>query len=160
MRKTRFQTGEAEINRRAQAAICLGGAVLLCSLSAGCESRQDLAQVDGIVRVDGAPLVQGIVTFFPTAGRSASGEIGSDGTFRLGTYGKSDGALVGLHRVTITATETSTGQPNYDVDRPATAPKGGLVPARYASPEASHLTFEVKPGVSNHAELELTKKER
>jgi hypothetical protein len=143
---------------RSRFAACVVGAVLLAAVSAGCGSQSDMAPVDGVVRLDGAPLTKGIVTFVPDAGRSASGPIGSDGTFQLSTLGKSDGALVGKHRITITATNVPTGPPNFDLDRPNASPVQGGVPARYASAEASELTFEVKAGESNHAELELTSK--
>jgi hypothetical protein len=115
-----------------------------------------LAPVDGIVRLDGKSLSKGIVTFCPMAGRSASGTINDDGTFRLETNGKGDGALVGMNRVTITATEASSDPPNFDIDRPGAAIKDRLVPARYASTEGSGLTFDVKSSGNNHAEFELT----
>lgn len=126
-------------------------ALLLCI---GCGGGDDLAPVDGMVRLNGEPLTRGIVTFTPEAGRSASGTINSDGTFRLGTYDERDGALVGTHGVSITATEASSGRPNFDSDR-VTPPKDLSVPPRYASAETSGLTFEVKAGESNHAEFDL-----
>jgi hypothetical protein len=136
----------------------LCGLILLHAICAGCGGSEELARVDGVVRLDGKPLGKGIVTFVPAAGRSASGSLGNDGTFRLGTYGKTDGALVGTHHVTITATETPTGPPNFDVDRPAVRSKDLLVPARYASTSGSGLTFDVKAGERNQAEFDLTSK--
>ena len=48
-----------------------------------------------------SPLTSGTVRFVPDAGRAASGTIESDGTYRLGTYSRSDGALIGTHKVAI-----------------------------------------------------------
>ena len=75
---------------------------------AGCGKESfDLAPVHGNVSVDGKPLFQGKVMFAPTAkgernpGKPAWGDIASDGGFRLTTFKKDDGAVVGDHWVTI-----------------------------------------------------------
>jgi hypothetical protein len=120
---------------------------------AGCSGQESLATVDGIVRLDGRPLTTGTVRFVPPAGRVATGEIQSDGSFRLGTYGQSDGALLGMHKVAIIAYQTGgDGRPAYESGAQANKP---LVPQRYMAPGTSGLTFEVKPG-KNQANLELT----
>jgi len=124
--------------------------VLLCSLL-GCSQDARLGRVDGIVRLDGKPLTAGTVKFTPDAGRSAAGQIQSDGTFTLGTYGTSDGALIGTHRVAVIAYEASVDtRPAYEVRTPSKP----LVPQRYMSEGTSRLTFEVKPG-KNFAEFDL-----
>jgi len=143
---------------RSRVIAALAGAALLLNFAVGCQDRRGLAPVEGVVRLDGEPLTKGIVTFVPESGRSATGAIRSDGTFQLETYGQAEGALVGAHRVTITATETPTGPPDFDVDRPAVADKKPLVPARYANSESSGLTFEVKADMTNYAELDLKSK--
>lgn len=116
-------------------------------------SSSNLATVEGLVTLDGKPLTQGAVTFVPDAGRTAAGTIQSDGTFRLRTVGEGDGARVGMNQVSITAYDYG-GQsgPNFDVDRPQAK---SLIPLVYGSPADSGLTFDVKPGVTNHAEFHL-----
>jgi hypothetical protein len=64
--------------------------------------------VHGKVTIDSKPLFQGKVMFAPVAkghnvnpGKPAWGAIQPDGTFRLTTLEKDDGAIVGDHRVTI-----------------------------------------------------------
>lgn len=116
-----------------------------------------MAPVDGVVRVDGKPLSRGIVTFTPKAGRSASGVIESDGSFRLSTNAAGDGALIGIHGVSVIASAAAPGRPNFDADRPAIT-KDSTIPSWYASPDTSGLTFEVKAGGANRAELELVSK--
>jgi hypothetical protein len=119
---------------------------------AGCGQDANVSRVHGIVRLDGKPLTAGTVRFVPEAGRAATGQIESDGTFTLGTYGKSDGALIGTHKVAIIAYEaTSDERPPYEIRGPASKP---LVPERYMSVGTSGLTFEVKPG-DNRAEFDL-----
>ncbi|MCA9236397.1 MAG: hypothetical protein KDA44_13065 [Planctomycetales bacterium] len=134
-------------------ALILGGLI-------GCSGPDaDLAPVEGIVRLDGKPVASGMVTFTPAAGRSASGWIQSDGTFELGTYGDDDGALVGMHQIAVTnASKTASARPDFDNDRPQRKPPGSVIPPMYSSAEASGLTFDVKPGVDNHVELDLKTK--
>ena len=83
----------------------------ICSFVAlpGCNrSTLELAPVHGKVTIDSKPLFQGKVMFAPVAkgdsvhpGKPAWGNIQSDGTFRLTTLKKDDGAIVGEHWVTI-----------------------------------------------------------
>jgi hypothetical protein len=114
-----------------------------------------MASVEGIVRLDGKPLASGTVRFVPAAGRAATGAIQSDGSFTLGTYGESDGALIGKHQVAVIAYEAAEdGRPAYEV---RTTTSKFLVPQRYMAVGTSGLTFEVKPG-KNEANFELTTK--
>lgn len=126
--------------------------VLIC----GCgSSGPETGEVKGIVRLDGKPLATGIVTFTPLGGRSATGFIKSDGTYRLTTYHDGDGALPGKHTVTITPGVTGPqAKPDYESDRPSAVKSP--IPAKYANPEGSGLEFEVKAGETNHADFELT----
>ena len=129
---------------------------------AGCNrSDADIAPVEGIVRLDGKPLSRGVVRFTPQAGRSASGQIASNGTFVLGTYSPNDGARIGKHRVTIFAAKE---EPKKDrlitYDETASSPENAsLIPLHYGSAEFSGLEFDVEPGKSNHAEFDLTSTE-
>lgn len=135
--------------------------LFVCTLSAatlasvvGCEeSKSNLGRVEGIVRLDGKPLTGGKIQFLPPAGRSAIAEIQSDGTFTLGTFGNSDGAIIGTHKVAVIAFEPgSVGRPDPAKPR---APLKPLVPERYLAAGTSGLTYEVKPGLNN-AEFDLT----
>ena len=114
-----------------------------------------MASVEGIVRLDGKPLTSGTVRFIPAAGRAATGTIQSDGTFTLGTFGQSDGALIGTHQVAVIAYEAADdGRPAYEVRTTTSKP---LVPQRYMAVGTSGLTFEVKPG-ENQADFNLKSK--
>jgi hypothetical protein len=128
-------------------------ALLLVLLGCGQESK--LGRVHGVVRLDGNPLSSGTVRFVPEAGRAAEGQIQSDGSFTLGTYGSSDGALIGPHKVAIIAYEASgDGRPAYAMRGQSSK---ALVPQRYMSTGTSGLTFDVKPG-ENQAEFDLKSK--
>lgn len=91
--------------------------------AAGCERPSfNLAPVHGKVSVDDKPLFQGKVMFAPVAtgeignpGKPGWGKIEPDGTFRLTTIEKDDGAVIGEHWVTIvnSAEELPEGVPKF-----------------------------------------------
>src|SRR5688572_2871703 len=94
---------------------------------AGCQPKSNTVPVRGRVLLDGKPLAQGMIATLPSAGRGANGRIQPDGTFELRTFGKNDGATIGVHKVAVVA-----------YDAPANAgPESGsgklLVPKRYTS---------------------------
>lgn len=126
----------------------------------GCSGTDaELAHVEGIVRLDGQPLKSGLVTFTPTSGRSASGWIQEDGSYVLGTYDEGDGALVGMHRITITnATKTVSQRPNFESDQPRKSALKSPIPLKYTNPDASGLRHEVTADGENQVPLELTSK--
>ena len=118
----------------------------------GCNQSAKVGRVRGVVLLDGKPLSTGVVRFLPDAGRSATGQIQSDGTYSLGTYTQSDGALIGTHKVAIIANESGgDDRPAYERFNQKTKT---LIPERYAAAGTSGLTFEVKPG-DNVANFEL-----
>jgi len=127
----------------------------LTLLFLGCGSGHPaVAPVKGKVLLDGQPLHTGSVNTLRGAGRGAHGEIKSDGTFVLRTFAKSDGALLGTHKVAVAA---------YDGTGPKTpeTPYGKLlVPQRYTNPETSNLSIEVDSGGTDSVVLELTTKDQ
>ncbi len=130
----------------------------LVSLTApGCSrSAPAVAPVEGRVTLDGKPLSSGRVTFWPTGGRSGSGWIEEDGTYSLGTFRESDGAVLGPHKVTVTAaSKTPTRPPDFDRDGPPAGWPRSPIPIRYSNPESSELAFDVRPGL-NRLHIELT----
>jgi hypothetical protein len=73
-----------------------------------------VAPVQGIVTIDGAPMLNGKIMFAPTAqggklnsGRPGFGHIQSDGSYTLSTYGDGDGAVIGQHWVSVINAETA-----------------------------------------------------
>jgi hypothetical protein len=122
----------------------------------GCGGGPVTEPVEGRVTLDGQPLTAGTVTFTPQGGRSATGFIQSDGTFSLSTFADGDGALPGLHKVSIAGGGTGTPQrPDFDSDAVKAAAAASPIPAIYANPDSSGLTFEVKTGEANSPEFKL-----
>lgn len=86
--------------------------VLLC-ISAGCGGGLEefpTAKASGKVVCDGKPVPNVRVYFSPKAsgtsaisGKSGWGTTNDEGVFVISTYGEEDGAVVGLHRITVDA---------------------------------------------------------
>jgi hypothetical protein len=115
----------------------------------GCgSSGPGMASVSGTVTYEGKPVPKGTITFQPvdsSKGRTATGEIGADGSYTVQTEQPGDGALVGDYRVAISAREEEVL--DYHPPKPV-APKR-LVPQKYENPQTSELKATVKPGSNN-----------
>lgn len=130
----------------------VAGSVIVLSALAGCSSDQlETAEVHGTVTLDGNPLTNAQVLFSPARGRGARGSLGSDGTFTLTTYSKGDGAIVGLHQVSIlpvTPLNATTAE--------AESSSQIEIPVRYTVGATSGLTADVKPNQLNRADFNLS----
>jgi hypothetical protein len=136
-------------------------AVAAACLVAGCSKyREDewsrqwppRFPTSGVVTLDGAPVVEAIVTFsitLPDRDNKAFTAVGMtdpQGRFALRTFRPGDGAVEGSHAVTISK---------------STMDKGAVVneiPARYARFETSGLTADVTKKTANELRFELSSK--
>jgi hypothetical protein len=150
-----MQNHIARLQRFLLTCICCGLPLAWWICLAGCGSNSKLSPVEGIVRLDGKPLSTGTVRFVPTAGRAAEGKIRSDGTFQLGTYAESDGAVIGSHQVAIIAVQTDPDAPKDGRMLKGNPKVRKLIPKRYMATATSGLTAEVKPG-KNDIAFDLT----
>lgn len=110
--------------------------------------------VRGIVRFpDGKVLRDGSIEF-EIMGRdepvTATGMIGPDGSFELGTFELDDGAFAGKHRVVVISDYVI----GNGAERPGLIPESALDP-RYRDYRRSGLVHEVKPQ-SNNIVVEVT----
>lgn len=125
--------------------------VATVAVALGCGSdRLTTVPVSGTVTLDGRPVPSGKVVFTPERGPAATGAIESDGSFTLGTYGETDGATLGPHRVAVIATESQGNTDDLD------APRRWLIPPRYGDPSTSGLTFTVESNGPNRFDLRLS----
>lgn len=122
----------------------------------GCgRDKLDVAPAKGKVTYNGNALEFGSVVFQPEKGIPARGDIKSDGTFVLGTYAETDGAILGKHKVRVTCNESQ--RPGYAAPTGEEAGVGkSLIPKKYTRAQTSGLTEEVKAGGPNEFELKLT----
>jgi hypothetical protein len=121
----------------------------------GCKSSHELetAPVSGKVMLDGKPVTSGTVTFVPSRGRAAKGEVNSAGKFTLSTYRDADGAIVGHHQAAVMVLRADIPKTGPEQNQPIMA-----IPSRYGVAEESGLKYEVKPGQANEFTLELSTK--
>lgn len=118
--------------------------------------RLPVAPVRGVVLFDQRPLPSANVVFIPERGRSASAQSGADGTFALTTYNPGDGAIVGPHRVTVTARES--GQANTPGAPGVMRPGRSLIPEHYSNTATSGLKYDVAETKENVFEIQLSSK--
>ena len=116
----------------------------------GQDTGPALGNVTGTVTLDGKPLPEASVTFYPADdGRPSQGTTDENGKYTLRFTGTKEGAMVGQHSVQV-----EVGVPMGESDTPP-APKGPQLPAKYN--KNTELTAEVKRG-SNTIDFDLTSK--
>jgi len=144
---------------------------------AGCgggDGHPDRVDAGGTVTYNGAPVAGAQVVFRVKGGHAATGVTGDDGRFELSTFGQQDGAIPGVHIVTvIKMAKVETGDASSDPsnantmeeavaasetdDSPDDGPTGkSLIPVRYGNPETAGLEFTVSETDTNDFEIELT----
>ena len=131
--------------------LLIGGLMLV----AGC-GRSNMAPVSGRVTLDDKPLARATVVFQPYSeeknpGPGSAGKTDDNGQFTLQLMtGNVQGAVLGKHKVSITAYEGGDEVPSSG-SRPAF--RKALVPLKYNA--ETELTFEVPPGGTTSANFEL-----
>ena len=123
--------------------------MLLC---AGC-AGQTTTPVEGVVLLDGKPLVGATVQFVPQEkGRDATGETDKSGQFVMSTFKPRDGVLPGSYKVVISpptgladpAHYASADEAMAAVSKaPAKKESTPAFPQKYARPDQTPLTQEV-----------------
>jgi hypothetical protein len=74
--------------------------------SIGCsDGRPTRVPVSGKVLIDGKPLTVGSIRFVPEGARPSAGRLDREGHFTLTCFDGEDGAVLGTHRVQISASE-------------------------------------------------------
>ena len=82
----------------------------------------------------------GTVNFVPESGTAAQGEIQADGSYKLTTFRKDDGAVVGKHSVFIVAMQDMANR--LPEERTPLPPP--IIPMKYTSLATSDLKAEVQ----------------
>lgn len=142
--------------------------LLLLPCLAGCgRGYPPCGVVVGNITIDGKPVDQGQICFFPESGRPATGAVQPDGSYRLTTFDPEDGAIIGRHRISLDVKRISyQGKiPQSFEEEVAQMKQGGspkdyqlhwLVPEKYSRAETSGLTVDVKPG-ENRINFQVSK---
>ncbi|PQO38138.1 hypothetical protein [Blastopirellula marina] len=127
--------------------------IALLAVVAGCGSSRpdglpETAIVEGVVKLNGAPLNEGVVRFVPedTTCNPGVGMINPDGTFELSTYERLDGATVGKHKVVVHV------EPHLDGSSPDPPVQ---TPRKYHDIATTPLEVEIKSGETNEVVLDI-----
>lgn len=117
--------------------------VVICTLLAGCGGRSDLGQVVGKVTMDGKPLADARVEFYPTQeGSIASGKTDASGEYSMMFSRDVAGASLGENLVRISTHDVGYAEGKGEFAIPE------RVPAKYN--RNSQLTVKVEPGRQRH----------
>ena len=142
----------------------LGLLVVATSLQSGCDNNPlGAIPIRGTVTYHGDPLKEGEVLYNPveSTGRRARGKIQPDGTFRLTTLEKDDGAVPGEYKISVIAYAPHPGEPTRTVESEQRdqirerIKRGYVIPEKYVDPETSGLTDTVNKEHSGFKEILL-----
>ncbi|MCI0334120.1 MAG: carboxypeptidase-like regulatory domain-containing protein [Planctomycetes bacterium] len=160
--------------------LCLAGLLLGCT-----SGSSGTVGVSGKVTKGGQPVSGALVAFRSTsaAGKAASGTTDASGEYKLTTFINGDGALPGSYQVTVTkfagaappsvtgGTEATPadvdaiykameaqGQNVLTPEKLAPVDTRNEIAAKFANPQTSGFTAEVKSGGDNKFDFEVTDK--
>ena len=138
--------------------VCVMTSLLLAAAGCGGSDGLDRQAVTGTVSLDGAPLKEGQIQFFPAANTKeaiATGARITGGTFSIP---RADGPIPGTYTVQITASGGEQAPPEGSDGMPGTGPKHDkeLIPAKYNA--QTTLKADVKSGEANKFDFPLTSK--
>jgi hypothetical protein len=128
--------------------------------AAGCGGA-NTAPVSGRVTLDGHPLANATIVFQPLSeernpGPGSAGKTDTTGRFTLQLMtGNTPGAILGKHKVSITAYEGGNAIPSSGSNAVF---RKALVPHKYNV--QTELTFEVSPGGTTTADFDLVSSAR
>ena len=129
--------------------------LILLIAFAGCGTDgPQLAEVSGVITVDGKPVPNTVVTFIPTGGSTSYGKTDAEGKYTLRFTEAKMGAMIGKHTVEL---EVRRYSPSELAEMKAAGEKVSTenvaIPRKYKA--AGALTAEVKEG-SNTIDFKLT----
>jgi hypothetical protein len=146
-------------------------ALSVCLLIAGCGGGPKYVKVSGVVKLNGQPYKNAVVTFQPMStgndpnpGRGSSGITDENGRYELKTDEGQSGAAVGKHRVRIVTKyeggtiDPQVGSPDRVDPRERNRIHREPIPAEWHS--NSNVEFEVPPGGTDHADFDIQSKAR
>ncbi len=150
------------LDRRAILAIivlALGGWYFFPVMEKKPEPTVQLANVEGVVLLDGKPVSEVLVVFKPnkkqgSIGPPSAGRTDAQGHFKLAINGTRRGAVVGSHQVMI----MTKGSNAMSSGAAPGIPSSGSVPGSYSQPDTTPLVAEVLPDRDNQISLKLSSK--
>ena len=144
------------LHRTQEFSLAAAGLIVLGVIGCG---PATMAKVSGTVTWQGEPVPDAMVAFVAQKSPGAVGRTDAAGRFSRTTLKPGDGAYFGSFRVAIEPFKPGLGPdaaPPAPLARPKPAPERIDIPEVYRSPDTSPLTAEVKRGVKNTFDFELS----
>ena len=135
------------------ASLLLPMVLLGCGESGSGAKDWKLAPISGVVKLQGKPMENPVVTFIPDEGPTAVGIGNESGEFSMRTNG-SKGVVVGKCKVTVTSAGGVAAIPPSDGNEMKLVAKGKLN-NKYASPDTTDLIVEVPEAGNEKMTLDL-----
>jgi hypothetical protein len=116
-------------------------------MASGCSGKASAgAEATGVVTLDGAPLPNVLVSFYPTGGgSSAFATTDSEGKFTVSTSGAETGLAPGDYVVTVTPGDSADSTESVSP-----------VPEKYSTEKTTDLKISVSEGEGNDLKIELS----
>jgi hypothetical protein len=134
--------------------------VALLFILGGCSQQPQVVEVQGVVRMNGEPLEDIHVEFWPDSGRRSWGTTDKTGTFRLVTDANQNsraGVFPGMNKVSLR--DTAHTKDDYLDDGgdwvDMSNGRKSRIHSKYADALNSPLSVEVKPGQVNKFEFDV-----
>ena len=121
--------------------LVLGGLTVVGMMVVGCGNQEDLPRVYGVVTLDGVPVPNANVSFYPAQGRASLGVTNDDGYYEIKYSSETRGAEKGNYRVTISTAAPS--KPTKGIDAVSAPAVPESLPEIYSSLTESVLTAHV-----------------
>jgi hypothetical protein len=121
-------------------------------------NRPETVPASGTVTYQGKPVAGATVTFVadsPASARGAVARTDESGQFKLTTFDAGDGAIPGNYRVTVAKMDATAVAENLDPTVPPPPPPKSVLPEKFADPNTSGLTAEVKQDGENKFPFDL-----
>ena len=120
--------------------------VLLSGFGCGGDSENAGPPASGTITVDGSPITEGTINFYPTGdGSSALATIESNGSFSVITAASSAGIAPGEYKVVVESWEI---EPVMDDEGEVVEEGTSRVPMKYTSEETSDLIVNACPSIN------------
>lgn len=125
------------------------GTFLLMIAVAGCGSGDDIASVEGTLKLDGEPLSNATIVFVPADGRPAGATTDENGRYVLNYSEGRQGAPVGKNKVRVYTQRDASESPSGE----QLPPVPERIPMKYNA--QTILEYTVEAGKKNEANFEL-----
>ena len=131
--------------------------VFLSLVTIGCGGAKDAprtAPVSGVVKVNGQPVANPVVTFYPEKGPTGIGVGNEEGAFTIKTNGR-NGAPVGKCKVTVVGANDAAGEIPPADGNEMEIPEKPRLNSKYASQDTTDLIVDVTEEGNSDLQLDL-----